>query len=69
MVNKIFIDAQTASFNAASDISVLQLKITSLKEDFQTAFVEVGKAKQNLASYQNLLTNCSFDASNTQNAR
>jgi hypothetical protein len=44
MVNKIFIDAQNASFNAASDISALQLKIASLKEDFQTAFVEVGKA-------------------------
>lgn len=33
MANKIFIDAQNASFNAASDISVLQIRIASLKED------------------------------------
>jgi len=68
MANKIFIDAQNATVNPASDISGLQTKIASLKEDSQTALIAVDKAKRNLISYQNFLTSCSFDTKNAQNS-
>ena len=68
-VNRFFIDAQNSSFSAASAISSLRVKIAGFKEDVQAAFSAVGNSKQNLVHYQNLLTNCSFDTNNAQNAK
>jgi hypothetical protein len=65
MVNNIFIDAQSASSNAASAISALQLKIAILKEDCETALISVGRNKHDLVKNQNFLTNCSFETKNT----